>query len=120
MGSVEFAVEQFNVPLVVVLGHSNCGAIDATMAQIKSTELDPTGHLGAIVDRIAPGIQDLMESAENLEDDDLVHRCMRANVRASVNQLKHGSRLLETRLASNSLMVLGAEYELATGEVALI
>ena len=72
VGSVEFAVEQFNVPLVVVLGHSNCGAIDATMAQIKSTELDPTGHLGAIVDRIAPGIQDLMESAENLEDDDLV------------------------------------------------
>jgi len=120
VGSVEFAVEQFNVPLVLVLGHSNCGAIDATMAQIKSTELDPLGHLGAIVDRIAPSIQDLMEGADHLDKDELVHRCMRANVRASVNQLRHGSRLLETRLEAQTLMVLGAEYELATGEVNLI
>lgn len=116
VGSVEFAAERFGTRLVVVLGHTQCGAILATLEAARS----PTSHspnMRSIVDRIRPSVETLLATGLRSEDDELVRQAVRANVRASADHLRHGSVLLEQLIQDGGLVVVGAEYSLETGEV---
>ncbi len=114
VGSIEFAASQFGSRLVVVMGHTGCGAITATMNAIK-TGLGPgSRNIRSITDRIAPHIESL---AHGELDDDTMREAMRTNVRASTDHLRHGSRILEDLVMTGRLAVVGAEYEMHTGTV---
>jgi carbonic anhydrase len=117
VGSVEFAAEQFGVRLVVVLGHSSCGAILATLDELEKPPGERRRHLASIVDRVRPSVEPLL--ATGLSDDRaaLVERVVRANIRASANHLRHGSQVIEQFIHQNDLLVVGAEYSLDTGLV---
>lgn len=117
VGSVEFAAEQFGTPLVVVLGHTRCGAIGATLNELRSGGASHTRNVRSIVNRIRPAVEALL--ATDLKDDEerLRREAGRANVRASADHLRHGSALLEQLIDEGKLLVVGAEYSLETGEV---
>ena len=117
VGSVEFAVERFGTPLVVVLGHSGCGAIEATLEQLERPSENRSPNLRSIVDRIRPSVQSLLDAGLQLDSEQLVEQAVRANIRVSANQLRHGSEILEKLIASDQLRVVGAEYSLETGSV---
>src|SRR3954466_8027440 len=115
-GSVEFAAERYATRLVAVMGHAQCGAILATLEEMR-TPTKASHNLRAIVDRVRPSVESLL--ATPLRDDEagLVREAVRANIRASVNHLRHGSRVLEDLIQTQGLMVVGAEYSLETGVV---
>lgn len=120
IGSVEFAVEKFGTKLVVVLGHSHCGAVTACVeALIGESHYSP--NLQSIVDRIRPSVLNLHEiataSEQGMNMGEFIERAIRANVRMSVSQLRHGSRFLEDMVSMGELMIVGAEYDLNTGRV---
>jgi carbonic anhydrase len=117
VGSVEFAAERFHTRLVVVLGHSTCGAILATLEELARPTQDQSRNLRSIVDRIRPSVEALLETDPGDHADMLVHRAVRANIRASANHLRHGSELLEQLIQNDGLLVVGAEYSLETGVV---
>lgn len=117
IGSVEFAVEKFGTPLVVVLGHSHCGAIEATLEQLDKPSENRSPNLRSIVERIRPSVEPLLGTELREDRPRLVEAAVRANIRASVNQLRHGSQVLENIIAKNRLLVVGAEYSLETGSV---
>ncbi len=117
IGSVEFAVETFHTPLVVVLGHTRCGAVAATLNQIRQPQASRSQHLRSIVERIRPAVEPLSEIRTDLTREHLLERAIRSNVRMSVNQLRHGSYFLEEIHDSGSLWIVGAEYSLESGEV---
>lgn len=117
VGSVEFAADRFGTRLVVVLGHSMCGAITATLEELGRKTEEQSRNLRAIVDRIRPSVQALVRKGRSLDDEELVHEAVRANIRVSANQLRHGSEILEQLILNNGLVVVGAEYSLETGEV---
>ena len=117
IGSIEFAVETFQTPLVVVLGHTRCGAVAATLNQIRQPQASRSGHLRSIVERIRPAVEPLSEIWTDLAHEQLLERAIRSNVRMSVNQLRHGSSFLEKIHDSGSLWIVGAEYSLESGEV---
>ena len=117
IGSVEFAAERFGVPLVVVLGHSHCGAIEATLEELERPSDRRIPNLRAIVDRVRPSVEPLLEAGMGDDPARLVARAVRANIRASTNQLRHGSQILENLIDRGELEVVGAEYDLATGLV---
>jgi carbonic anhydrase len=115
VGSIEFAVERFGIELVVVLGHSNCGAVRATLDHCFRPE-ETTAGLHAIVDRIKPAVQPLAAIAAH-DDEALMAAAVRANVCATLHVLRSGSRLLEGRIADGRLRIVGADYDLGSGEV---
>jgi carbonic anhydrase len=115
VGSVEFAAARFGTPLVVVLGHTQCGGIMATIEELESPGATPSRNLQSIVNRIRPSVQGLFDAG--LRGEALVKQAVRANIRASANHLRHGSRILETLIAENGMRVVGAEYSLETGVV---
>jgi carbonic anhydrase len=116
VGSVEFAAARFGTPLVVVLGHTQCGAITATLEEVRS-RTSPSPNLKSIVDRVRPSVEGLLQT--NLRNDlkALAAQAVRANIRTSVNHLRHGSAVLERLIEQEGLLVVGAEYSLETGEV---
>ncbi|HVY40601.1 MAG TPA: carbonic anhydrase [Polyangia bacterium] len=117
VGSVEFAAERFGTRLVVVMGHTNCGAIQAAL-EATTGEPDPAlRNLMSIVNRVRPNIQTLLATDLARDPARLAREAMRANVRASVSHLRHGSEILERLADSGGLAVVGAELDLATGEV---
>jgi carbonic anhydrase len=116
VGSVEFAAERFGTSLVVVLGHSQCGAILATLEAVRS-QPNQSPNLRSIVDRIRPSVETVLAAGATHEEDHLVRLAVRGNVRASVDHLRHGSALLEQLIHEGRLLVVGAEYSLETGEV---
>jgi carbonic anhydrase len=117
IGSVEFAAERYGVRLVVVLGHSNCGAILATVEELGRKSKEQSRHLRSIVDRIRPSVQAYIGTAIGNDPDALVHHAVRANIRMSANHLRHGSDVLEHLIEKDDLLVVGAEYSLETGLV---
>lgn len=117
VGSVEFAAETFRTRLVVVLGHSSCGAVQATVEALERPAEGGSPNLRSIVDRIRPAVEPLFETELRHDRDALVRRAVRANVRASADHLRHGSELLERLIARDGLLVVGAEYSLDTGVV---
>ena len=117
IGSVEFAAERFGTPLVVVLGHSRCGAVLATLEELTRPRETQSRNLHSIVDRIRPAVEVLLAGAIRHEADALVELAIRNNVRASVNHLRHGSDILEHLIDRDGLLIVGAEYSLETGIV---
>jgi carbonic anhydrase len=117
VGSVEFAAARFGTRLVVVLGHSSCGAILATIEELRHPGSSGSRNLQSIVDRVRPSVEVLLESGAQLDSDALVRQAVRANIRASANHLRHGSHILEQLIQDDGLLVVGAEYSLETGEV---
>lgn len=117
VGSVEFAAERFDTRLVVVLGHSQCGAIQATLDELRTPNGKQSRNLRAIVDRISPSVEGLLASGTEWDAEELVERAVRANIRASVEHLRHGSEVLEELIQRHGLLVVGAEYSLDTGVV---
>jgi carbonic anhydrase len=117
IGSVEFAAEQFGTRLVVVLGHSQCGAVRATLEQLQRPDKAQSRNLRSIVDRIRPSVEGLLATDLGEDRDALIREAVRANVRVSANQLRHGSEILERLIDRDGLLVVGAEYSLESGLV---
>jgi carbonic anhydrase len=117
VGSVEVAVTRFNTRLVVVMGHSRRGVILATLEELRQPAERQSSNLKSIVDRVRPSVETPLETDAWYDFDTLVDRAVRANVRASVDHLRHGSEVLERAIANDGLMVVGAEYSLETGIV---
>lgn len=117
IGSVEFAAEKFGTRLVVVLGHSRCGAIEATLEQLQRPKENQSRNLRSIVDLVRPAVEGLLASELKHDLDALLHEAVRANIRASVNHLRHGSDIIEQLVQTSGLLVVGAEYSLETGVV---
>jgi carbonic anhydrase len=117
VGSVEFAATRFGTRLVVVMGHSQCGAITATLEEVLGRTNTQSRNLRSIVDRIRPSIETLLSGREPADPDALMREAIRANVRASADHLRHGSELLEELIRKDGLLVVGAEYSLESGAV---
>ena len=115
IGSVEFAVSMFGSPLVVVLGHSNCGAVDATIQAIKNPDEPASMSIQSIVKRIKPALEPMLinQSIDQVKVNDVVA----ANIKKSVAQLLSSSEIIESRVDNQQLQVLGAYYDLETGQV---
>jgi carbonic anhydrase len=117
IGSVEFAAERFGTRLVVVLGHSQCGAVLATLEELRQPSERQSRNLRSIVDRIRPSVEGLLATAAGMDSDALVREAVRANVRTSANHLRHASEVLERLIDGDGLLVVGAEYSLESGLV---
>jgi carbonic anhydrase len=117
IGSVEFAAERYGTRLVVVLGHSRCGAILATLEQLQRPVENQSRNLHSIVDRIRPSVEGLLTTELRHDADALVRHAVRANIRASANHLRHGSEVIEQLIQRDGLLMVGAEYSLETGVV---
>ncbi|HUS23467.1 MAG TPA: carbonic anhydrase [Candidatus Binatia bacterium] len=115
IGSIEFAASRFGTRLVVVLGHSQCGAVEATVEELQRPAAAQSRNLRAIVDRVAPAVELLMRAG--LQGPALHASAVRANVSVSVNHLRHGSALLEQLIQREGLLIVGAEYSIETGRV---
>ena len=117
VGSIEFAVETYETPLVVVLGHSHCGAINATIEALENGTESTSHNLMSIVTRIKPSIETLFETDLKNDREELMKYAVRSNIRASVNQIRYSSPSIERLMLSDKLQVVGAEYSLETGNV---
>lgn len=117
IGSVEFAAQQFGTRLVVVLGHTRCGAVLATLEELQRPTERKSRNLLSIVDRIRPAVEGLLEADPRGDADALTRHAVRTNVRVSANHLRHGSEMLEDMIRKDGLLVVGAEYSLETGAV---
>jgi len=117
IGSVEFAAARYGTRLVVVLGHSQCGAILSTVEELRMPTENQSRNLRAIVDRVRPSVEGLFATELRHDPDALVRQAVRANIRASVNHLRHGSEVLERLIEDDGLIVVGAEYSLESGLV---
>jgi len=117
IGSVEFAAERHGTRLVVVLGHTLCGAVQATLEELRQPTEKRSRNLSSIVDRIRPSVEGLLATELGQDPDALMSNAVRANVRVSANFLRHGSGVLERLIRDEGLLVVGAEYSLETGIV---
>ena len=117
IGSVEFAAERFGTRLVVVMGHSQCGAITATLEALSGSANPESRNLRSIVDRVRPSVEALLQTELRHQPHALVQHAVRANIRKSADHLRHGSEILEQLIANDGLRVVGAEYSLETGIV---
>jgi carbonic anhydrase len=117
VGSVEFAADRFGTRLVVVLGHTQCGAIHATVEALLEPSGNHSHNLLSIVDRVRPSVEGLLETGLRNDLPALEKKAVRANIRASADHLRHGSAILEQLIHRDGLLVVGAEYSLDTGVV---
>jgi len=117
IGSIEYAAEVTGARLVVVMGHSNCGAIEATIDELQRPQANRSRNLSSIVNRIRPSVETLLETGLSQDRSALVRFAVRSNIRASVDHLRHGSEILERLTAEDGHCVVGAEYSLETGFV---
>ncbi|MGD9945976.1 MAG: carbonic anhydrase [Burkholderiaceae bacterium] len=117
VGSIEFAASRFGTRLVVVLGHSQCGAIRATIEQLQQPVENQSRHLRSIVDRVRPSVEALLNTELRNDTEQLARLAVRTNVSVSVSHLRYGSAVLEQLIRDNGLCVVGAEYSLETGVV---
>ena len=117
IGSVEFAADRFGTRLVVVLGHSQCGVVLATLQELQAPDPTHSRNLRSIVDRVRPSVEGLLKTNLVHDPEVLVREAVRANVRVSANQLRHGSDVLERLIDQDGLQVVGAEYSLESGVV---
>ena len=117
MGSVEFAAERFGTRLVVVMGHTQCGAVDATLDALLGEPVQVSRNIMSIVERIRPAVEPLIHTTLASDREALCRAAVRANVQAAANQLRHGTAILESLAATAGLLVVGAEFDFDTGLV---
>ena len=117
VGSVEFAADRFGTRLVVVLGHTRCGAVQATLEELQRPTENQSRNLRSIVDRIRPAVEGLLATDLRHDPEALAEQAVRVNVRVSANHLRHGSEVLEQLIQRDGLLVVGAEYSLESGIV---
>ena len=120
IGSVEFAASQFGSPLVVVLGHSRCGAVMATLEEIERPSSETSLNVMSIVSRIRPSVELLSRTGLHDDPEQLLKTAIRSNILASTNNLRHGSEMLEQLILEDKLTIVSAEYSLETGVVEFI
>jgi carbonic anhydrase len=114
LATFEYGVAVLNVPLLMVLGHSDCGAISSTIKSIDSNTTLP-GHLPSLVSALAPAVK-----AARGQPGDLLTNAVKVNVRLNVDRLKTATPILSKAVEEKKLMVVGAYYDLATGVVSLV
>ena len=117
VGSVEFACSKFGTRLVVVLGHSHCGAVQATLETMRSPQEPVSENIGAIAELIRPSVEAVLASDREADADDIVEKAVRANVRASTERLREASEIIAGLERDSGLAIVGAEYSLETGLV---
>jgi carbonic anhydrase len=117
IGSVEFAAERFGTRLVVIMGHTHCGAVAATLEELKRPAATQSRNMRSIVDRIRPSVEGLLETELAADPAALMRLAIRTNVRVNANTLRHGSDIVEQLIEEDGLLVVGAEYSLETGAV---
>jgi len=117
IGSVEYAVERYGIPIVLVVGHTMCGAVIATLDDLNRPSENRSPNLRSIVSRIRPSIEDLLGTDIAKDPDELLGHAVRANIRASVDGLRHGSEIIEQLIDADKLVVVGAEYSIESGVV---
>lgn len=115
VGSVEFAASTFGTNLVIVIGHTQCGAIQATLNHIEKGQAMMSENIHDIVSRIRPHIFPITQMF--LSREDKMAQAVEANVRASVNQLSHSSRLVEGLVTKGDMLIVGAVLDIATGRI---
>lgn len=115
IGTVEFAAQKFDTQLVVVLGHTRCGAVAETLEQLTQPSADSSDNMAAIVSRIRPSVEGLLGQID--DKDELLQHAVRENVRYASNALRHGSTIIESLVDAGELVIVGAEYCLETGRV---
>lgn len=120
IGSVEFAAEQFGTRLVVVMGHTQCGAVQATLEQLRRPDDSQSPNLRAIVELIRPAVEPIVKTSPSMDIDALRDAAVKANIRASSEQLRHGSAILEELIREQGLIIASAEYSLANGVVTFL
>jgi carbonic anhydrase len=120
VGSVEFAAAKFGIKLVVVMGHSQCGAITAAVEELLDGAKPESRNLRSIVDRVMPSVKGVIAVGGNADRTTLIREAVRANVRASVDHLRHGSALLEKLTQEEGLVIVGAKYSLDSGVVTFL
>jgi carbonic anhydrase len=120
VGSVEFAAAKFGTKLVVVMGHQDCGAITAAVEELLDGAKPESQNLRSIVDRVMPSVKGVIAVGGNADRKTLIREAVRANVRASVDHLRHGSALLEKLTHNDGLMIVGAKYSLDSGVVTFL
>lgn len=117
IGSIEFAATQFDTRLVVILGHSDCGAVIATLKELTKNESLRSPNLRAIVDRIRPSVEPILEKLGDQQFEKIIGDAVRANVLRSVDRLQHGSLIIENLIDAGALNIVGAEYSIEKGVV---
>ncbi len=117
IGSIEYAATQFGTRLVVVLGHSNCGAVIATLKELAKKDDHRSPNLRAIVDRVRPAVEPVLREHKDSDSEFVIGEAVRANVRASVARLQHGSLIIENLINERELQIAGAEYSIETGVI---
>jgi carbonic anhydrase len=120
VGSVEFAASKFGTKLVVVMGHSGCGAITAAVEELLDGATTESRNLRSIVDRVRPSVEAVIAGRQDVDRGTLIRESVIANVRASVDHLRHGSELLENLIATQGLVIVGAKYSLDRGVVTFL
>ena len=113
-GSIEYAVAELNVPLIVVLGHTNCGAVKAAVQHIDQKDSLP-GSINGLVELIKPVVGKV-----HGQPGEIVENVTRANVNAGVEKLKNLQPILAPRVKAESVKVVGGIYNLNTGAVKLL
>jgi carbonic anhydrase len=117
IGSIEFAATAFGTRLVVILGHSRCGAVEEALKQCVETRAEGSPNLESIIGLIRPVVQPLVDEGPGEDADALARRAVRANIRASVERMRDGSDILAALERDDGLLIVGAEYSLDTGLV---
>lgn len=117
LASIEFAAQRMGTPLAVVMGHTGCGAVEATVDDLLQPHAPQEMNLSSILQRVRPAVMPLMHTELVRDRAALSRAAVRANVIASVNQVRHGTPLIENLVTNGKLTVVGAEYDLATGVV---
>lgn len=117
VGSIEFAAAELGARLVVVLGHTQCGAVRATLAAVEQPTRRLSQGLRAIVDEVRPAVEDSLRDELIHDRSKLVEHAVRANIATAVDRLRHGSEPLRQLIEHDGLRVVGAEYSLETGKV---
>ena len=119
-GSVEYAAQHLGAQLVVVLGHSGCGAVSATVEEVMQPTDLPSPHLRSIIERIQPSVEPLLANEPRHDTEALVRQAIRANIHAAAKYLQHESEILKDLIQRDELLIVGAEYSLETGVVDFI
>ena len=117
IGSIEYAASQLGTPLVVVLGHSNCGAVAATLAEMNGGDRLDSPNLRSILDAVRPALVPVLKDHPGATDAEVIGPCIRANVRAVADELPRNSKILSDRIEQGELTIVGAEYSIETGRV---